>query len=205
MVNDELAILQLVRLKGRPALPDVAAAAGLTQGETEAAVQEFLAAGKLEESRGRLKVTAAGRAALADLIARERRGTDQKRLASAYERFTSINTRFKQLVTDWQTLDGGHPNGHTNADYDAAVVNRLAELHQQFAPLLAELAEIAPRLANYPARFAAALDKVLAGDHAWLARPLIDSYHTAWFELHEDLIGLAGLSRAEEAMAGRAQ
>jgi pyruvate,orthophosphate dikinase len=33
---------------------------------------------------------------------------------------------------------------------------------------------------------------------------MIDSYHTVWFELHEDLIGLAGLSRADEAAAGRA-
>ena len=204
-MNDELAILQLVRLRGRPTVTDVAVAAGLTQGETESAVQELLAAGKVEDSRGRLKIATAGRAVLAELIAQERSQTDQKSLAVAYERFTSVNAQFKQLVTDWQTLDGERPNDHSDAEYDAAVVSRLAKLHEQFVPLLAELAEIAPRLANYPARFAAALDKVLAGDHSWLARPLVDSYHTAWFELHEDLIGLAGLSRVEEALAGRAR
>jgi pyruvate,orthophosphate dikinase len=50
-----------------------------------------------------------------------------------------------------------------------------------------------------------AVQRIGEGDHAWVARPIMDSYHTVWFELHEDLIGLCGLSRAEEAEAGRAQ
>jgi pyruvate,orthophosphate dikinase len=33
---------------------------------------------------------------------------------------------------------------------------------------------------------------------------LLDSYHTVWFELHEDLIRLAGRTREAEATAGRA-
>jgi pyruvate,orthophosphate dikinase len=37
-----------------------------------------------------------------------------------------------------------------------------------------------------------------------MAAPLIDSYHTVWFELHEDLIFLANTTRAEEAAQGRA-
>jgi pyruvate,orthophosphate dikinase len=32
----------------------------------------------------------------------------------------------------------------------------------------------------------------------------VDSYHSAWFELHEDLILLAGRNRADEVAAGRA-
>jgi len=64
---------------------------------------------------------------------------------------------------------------------------------------------LAPRLAPYPERFGSALARVRAGEHTWLARPMIDSYHTVWFELHEDLIGLAGLTRAGEAAAGRAE
>ncbi|MEV6340497.1 hypothetical protein AB0M12_37970 [Nocardia vinacea] len=204
-MNYELAILQLVRLRGRPTLPDIATGVGLTPNRAEATVREFLTAGKVEQFRDRLRITEAGRAALADLITQERLGVDQQRLESAYERFTPINAQFKQLVTDWQMIDGSRPNDHTNPDYDAAVISRLGELHNRFSPLLAQLAEIAPRLANYPARFDAALDKIRAGDHTWFARPLIDSYHTAWFELHEDLIGLAGRTRAEEALAGRAE
>jgi pyruvate,orthophosphate dikinase len=50
----------------------------------------------------------------------------------------------------------------------------------------------------------AAESAAAGGNAAYVARPIIDSYHPVWFELHEDLIALAGLSRLEEAEAGRA-
>ena len=204
-MNYGLAILQLVRLKRRPTVADVAVGVGLTPEEVGEAIQDFLRTGDLEETSGRVRLTARGRETLGELIAQERLEIDEKRLAAAYERFGCVNTEFKQLVTDWQMLDSSHPNDHTNADYDASVISRLADLHDQFMPLLGEIGAISPRLANYSQRFAAALLKVCAGEHAWVAGPLVDSYHTAWFELHEDLLGLAGLSRFEEAKAGRAE
>jgi pyruvate,orthophosphate dikinase len=60
------------------------------------------------------------------------------------------------------------------------------------------------RLAPYASRFDHAVQQLRAGDTTFIARPIIDSYHTVWFELHEDLIGLLGLSRKDEAAAGRA-
>jgi hypothetical protein len=62
-----------------------------------------------------------------------------------------------------------------------------------------------PRLSAYPAKLSAALDKIKAGEVAWLTRPLVDSYHTVWFELHEELILAAGLTREEAARSGDAQ
>ena len=38
----------------------------------------------------------------------------------------------------------------------------------------------------------------------YVASPRVDSYHGVWFELHEDLILLAGRNRADEVAAGRA-
>ena len=43
-----------------------------------------------------------------------------------------------------------------------------------------------------------------AGDGKYVASPRVDSYHGVWFELHEDLILLAGRTRADEVEAGRA-
>jgi len=42
------------------------------------------------------------------------------------------------------------------------------------------------------------------GDGRYVASPRVDSYHGIWFELHEDLIQLAGRTRADEVAAGRA-
>ena len=61
-----------------------------------------------------------------------------------------------------------------------------------------------PRAGRYRARLSAALEQALAGDLRFVASPRVDSYHGAWFELHEDLILLAGRTRADEVDAGRA-
>ena len=35
-----------------------------------------------------------------------------------------------------------------------------------------------------------------AGDPDWFTRPTVDSYHTVWFELHENLLATLGSSGA---------
>jgi hypothetical protein len=60
-------------------------------------------------------------------------------------------------------------------------------------------------LAAYAAKLSAAQQKIRAGDTTWFTRPIVDSYHTVWFELHEELIGAAGLTREDEAKTGHAE
>ena len=48
------------------------------------------------------------------------------------------------------------------------------------------------------------IEQAEAGDQRFVASPRVDSYHGIWFELHEDLIRLAGRTREDEAAAGRA-
>jgi hypothetical protein len=203
-MGHELAVLQTVRLKGRTTPEDVAAAAGMGAADAQEALAAGTAGGLLAEANGRFRMTPEGRERLATLLDEERAHVDAAALRAAYERFVELNGEFKQMATDWQQRDG-QPNDHTDAAYDQAVLDRLGPLHERLAPVLEEIIAIAPRLAPYPARFSAALEKVRAGDAAWFLRPLIDSYHTVWFELHEDLIGLAGLTREAEAASGRAE
>ncbi|WP_040835968.1 hypothetical protein [Nocardia brevicatena] len=203
-MSQELSILRATRFKGRPSESDLIAAVGLAEADGAAAVAALVAAGELDRVGVRIGLTAAGRSRLDALLAAERATVDQELLRQCYLGFDAINTDFKQLVTDWQLIDGA-PNDHTDAEYDARIATRLAELHERFVPLLEEFVRLAPRLAMYTNRFASALAKVRSGDPTWFARPLIDSYHTVWFELHEELIGLAGLSRVQEAAAGRAE
>ena len=201
----ELRALQALRLKGRATTEDVGSAAGAPAGEVEPVLAELAAAGHCDQARDRYKLTRSGRDRLGELLAAERATLDHAALVAAYRDFDAHNSAFKQLVTDWQLIDGATPNDHTDAEYDAKIVHRLGELHEDFAPLVDRFVGLAPRLAPYPERFGSALARVRDGEHTWLARPMIDSYHTVWFELHEDLIGLAGLTRAGEAAAGRAE
>jgi hypothetical protein len=116
-----------------------------------------------------------------------------------YERFLAVNAELLGVCTDWQVRDGA-PNDHTDAAYDAAVIGRLRAIDEAIRPVVADLAEALDRYGHYAQRFAAALARLEAGELEWFTKPLIDSYHTVWFELHEDLLSTLGLERSKEGV-----
>ena len=124
---------------------------------------------------------------------------DRDAAVAVYQRFSELNTEFKQVCTDWQlrtSRDGtATPNDHSDATYDAAVIARLGEIHGVASQLCAELAPGLPRVARYQSRLAAALAAIQAGDRDRFTRPLCGSYHDVWMELHQDLIVTLGLAR----------
>jgi HPt (histidine-containing phosphotransfer) domain-containing protein len=199
----ELTILQAVRLKGRVTATALAATLGTDLAEVAGTVEQLTAAGLVVGDKV-LKLSRDGRARLDELLADERKDVDTAALSAAYNDFRAVNADFKAAVTDWQ-LKGGEPNTHQDAEYDAAVLARIDHVHQRVLPIIAAAAAQLPRLSAYSAKLQKALDKVKSGDTAWLARPLIDSYHTVWFELHEELISAAGVTREAEAKAGHAE
>lgn len=198
----EIRILQAARLKGRLPLDAAATCAAVDEREAADEIDRLRGLG-LVKGEASVRATPEGKARLAELVAAERRTLDHDALAAAYEEFDDHNTHLKTIVSDWQLHDGV-PNDHTDEAYDARVLDRLAELHEGFSPLVDRIVAIAPRLTPYRSRFTTAITRVREGDHSFVARPITDSYHTVWFEFHEDLIGLLGLDRAAEAAAGRA-
>jgi hypothetical protein len=118
----------------------------------------------------------------------------------AYERFEIVNRDLKQVITDWQTVTVSGvaaPNDHADRAYDARVLDRLGKIHDRIEPVLAALARVVPRLKIYAAKLAAALDKAEDGDTDWVSDIRRESYHTVWFELHEDLLRIMGTVRDE--------
>jgi hypothetical protein len=199
----ELTVLQAVRLKGRVSPVDLAATLGEDSNDLAAIVDRLVGSGLLVDGKA-LRVSPDGRARLEELLTGERGHVDTAALSAALGEFRTVNAEFKALVTDWQLKDG-QPNTHEDADYDAAIVARLDGLHHRATPIVDAAAAQLPRLSRYSSKLQAALDKVHAGQTMWLSRPLIDSYHTVWFELHEELILAAGLTREAEAKSGHAQ
>lgn len=190
-------MLQAVRLKGQVRPADLASTLGVLPADLDQTVAQLVTAGLLTGGVA-LRMSRAGRDRLAELLAEERQTVDPTTLAGAYDKFRRINRELKALVTDWQLKDG-QPNTHHDAQYDQAVLARLDAVHQQVLPIIATTATQLPRLSAYARKLSAALAKVHTGQIAWLTRPLLDSYHTVWFELHEELMGAVGLSRESEA------
>jgi hypothetical protein len=118
----------------------------------------------------------------------------------AYGQFETINAQLKLLITDWQTMDVGGkrvPNDHSSADYDRRLIDRLGALHDRVEPVLAVMAKELPRLGVYPRKLVAALEKAEDGAVEWVSDAKLASYHTVWFEMHEDLLRILGRERVE--------
>lgn len=199
----ELKVLQAVRLKGLVNPADVADTIDEDRAAVADTIADLVESGLLVGSSA-LRLSPSGRQHLTDLLAAERHNVDGSAIAAVYHDFGAVNADFKALVLDWQVKDGG-VNTHDDTDYDAWVLTRLDAVHRRLIPIITAAAAQIPRLNPYADKLRNALEKVNAGDAAWLTRPLVDSYHTVLWELHEELILAAGLTRADEAKAGRAQ
>jgi hypothetical protein len=198
----ELKVLQAVRLKGRVIPDDVAGTVDASSKDVADTLRSAVEAGLLIEGKT-VRLSEQGRSRLAELLTAERGAIDPGVIAAAYDDFRVINADFKAVVSDWQ-LKNGEPNAHDDKAYDAGVLDRLGEVHERVTPLIATVAGQLPRLGHYSTKLSTALEKVRAGETIWLTRPIVDSYHTVWFELHEELILAAGLTRQAEAEAGHA-
>ena len=199
----ELDLLQGVRLKGRVSVADLAATLTSEPDAVGSAIEELAQSG-LVLSGKTLRLSPAGRERLSELLDAERSQLDHDAVAGIYAAFRPVNAAFKALIADWQVKDS-QPNPHDDASYDEAVLARLEPVHQGAMAVIADAGAHVPRLRAYAGKLSSALDRVRSGDLIWLTRPIIDSYHTVWFELHEELIGVAGLTRHEEALAGHAE
>ncbi|MET9487986.1 pyruvate, phosphate dikinase [Nocardia sp. NPDC006630] len=200
----ELALLRLVGIKGRVNADNLALSLGADAGEIATHCEGLVTTGVCATTPAGFRLTPEGRARLEQLLTEERATVDAAALTAAYDEFCVYNADLKVIITDWQMKDPATVNDHADADYDGAVLGRLTGTHQRLRPLVQRLGALAPRLVRYTDRLDRAVERIAEGDHTYVARPIMDSYHTVWFELHEDLIGLCGLTRAEEAAAGRA-
>jgi tetratricopeptide (TPR) repeat protein len=180
----------------------VAGVLGRGEDEVAGALDAAVAAGQAIGANGTFMVTPAGRTLLDERYAQayERLRADPEATA-AYERFERINRELLALFTDWQMIPaaGGErvPNDHSDTDYDAGIVDRLGAQHERAEKVLDSFAELDPRLGVYKERLDQAYDKALAGDLDFVSGVRIDSYHTVWFELHEDLLRMLGREREE--------
>jgi len=167
----------------------------------------LLTGGLIEPEADAFRLTSRGKVRGTALIETDRTRWGSERAQVALSAFHDLDLRVKEVVTGWQLREVGGSqvlNDHTDPAYDAAVLGRLADLHHDATKWVSSLSERPAALTRYRFRLDRALASASTGDQRYVASPRVDSYHSIWFELHEELILLAGRSRAEEAAAGRA-
>ena len=179
----------------------IASLLGLDPNDVKTVINQLVEAKRAVEVQGKYLLTPPARMALdsdyshhyADLRANQQ-------FKAGYEAFERLNGALKQLITDWQTIGIGServPNDHSNKDYDRKIIDRLGQLHDRADVVLLQLASALPRMRLYSEKLARALENAEDGAVIWVSDPKIESYHTLWFELHEDLLRLMGRERKE--------
>ncbi len=142
-----------------------------------------------------------GRTELERLLGDELDATGTRALVEeSYKTFLGLNGTMLQTCTNWQVkdVDAQQLNDHTDADYDAGVIADLEALDVAVQPVCAALSAELSRFSIYSERFTSSLAKLKAGELDWFTSPIKESYHTVWFELHEDLLASLGIDRADE-------
>jgi hypothetical protein len=200
-----LLVLHGVRLKGFAEAVAVADLWRLDVDEVDNELKELADEGLVQRRDGRVSgwsLTPEGRNEHGRMVAAELDEAGARaKVDAAYQGFRQVNPELLATCTAWQlraTETGQAVNDHTDPAYDSSVVHRLAVVHERVEPVLEALGEALWRFTRYPERLANAIRRVQLGESEWFTKPLLDSYHTVWFELHEDLLATLGLQRGAE-------
>ena len=165
--------------------------------ETES-VTILIREGYVAQSARGVRITSAGRTTHAQW-ARLPAGAEHEAVAQrAYTRFLPLNQELIRVCSDWQVRPGGVPNDHRDSHYDWSILDRVHGLDERVAPIVSRLGRTVDRFGEYRPRLRAALTRVDEGETEWLTSPRIDSYHTVWMQMHEDLLLAIGGDRTNE-------
>jgi hypothetical protein len=171
---------------------------GMVRGAPDAATATLVEQG-LAMTKGPITMpTPEGTAAAGKLLRLPPDSLQEHELNTLFDGFLPVNRRLRDVCSAWQSRPDGTPNDHSDGAYDDTVRDRLDDVHSAIGPVLRRMAAIEPRLAGYRPRLQEALDKFDEGESNWLASPLMDSYHTVWMHLHQELILMLGLTRADD-------
>jgi hypothetical protein len=200
-MNDAHLVMHGLAIKKHATPEAIAGILGLETQHVRDVLVGLVGAGRAIDAQGRYLLAPAARMALDSDYSRHygelRANPDFK---AGYAAFDRINGDLKTLITEWQTIEiGGErvPNDHANSDYDSRIIDRLGALHERAEGALTLLARAAPRMQIYNEKLLNALEKAEDGAIEWVSDARIESYHTLWFELHEDLLRLMGREREE--------
>jgi hypothetical protein len=186
-------VLHALRVKGIATPEALAEATGMAPDAVLAHLRELDAEGVAFERPSRKRpgwvLSEAGRDRHAAEIAQAHPPEHREELAELYEGFLDLNNDVKGLSARWQ---------HAASDDDRFdLLGKLEDVHVLADKALAATGEVVPRFGRYNRRLGIALEKI-EDDPRYFVSPKVDSYHTVWFECHEDFLLTLGRTRAEE-------
>lgn len=205
--SPELLVLHTVRIKGTASTDEAARRFSIARTLAQELLLDFEANGWVQHAAfadlAGWSLTDTGRAENERQLSAELDEAGvRSAVAAACSDFVSLNGRFLKAITDWQirptSWDPVAQNDHSDFRWDDRVLATLGSLSRKLQPVCLSLTDVLPRFSGYADRFSAALDRATRGNWTWVDKTGIDSCHTVWFELHEDLVATLNLERGQE-------
>ena len=200
-MQDLQLVMHGIAVKKYATVDDICSVTGLESDTVKELVTQAVAKGRASEANGKYLLTPTGQITLKSAYSKAYGSLRRdEEFVAAYEDFERINNDLKQAITEWQTIEiGGQTvtNDHSDADYDSAVIDRIGDIHERVDIVLDRLGRQESRLHRYREKLLSALEKAEDGDIRWVSDATIESYHTVWFEMHEDLLRIMGREREE--------
>lgn len=188
-----LTTLHVLKIKGRASVEEVAASTG---GDPAAAAEllngfaeEELVVERTGGRRPGWMLSPTGRARHEELLAEGLDDSAKQDLATSYEGFLALNSTVREIASRWQSVsdDAGR----------FELIEDLHEIHEDAVDSLERAGAVSPRYGRYAERLSEALEKSET-DPRFVVSPAVDSYHTIWFEAHEDFLLTLGRTREQE-------
>jgi hypothetical protein len=185
-------VLHAVRLRGIASPQAVVDMTGLDLASVESRLAELAADDLVLERPSKKRpgwvLTESGRDAHASMLAAAHTPDQIAVLEEHYDGFLAVNGDIKGLSARWQSAAD---------DERFDLIDKLEDLHEKARPVFASAGGAVARFGRYGERLGVALEK-LDDDPRYFVSPQVDSYHTVWFECHEDFLLTLGRTRRGE-------
>ncbi len=188
---DEFHILHALKVRGFADAEQLSESVGMHAADIHSFLTTAGENGLVKHRSGRIKgftLTSSGRDRHSQLLEAAVTTDRITALNPIYEAFLVPNRQFKKVTTDWQLIAKGDIG---------VVLPRLIDVHAQVSSILASASAVMNRFEYYQPRFDRSLNAFRSGEGGALARPLSDSYHDIWMELHEDLLTTLARERTD--------
>jgi hypothetical protein len=134
-MKDMHLVMHGVAVKKYATLDDICSITELESNNVAGLLAEAVSKGRVADAKGKYLLTPAGQITLKSAYSKSygelRRDED---FVVPYLDFERINNDLKQTITDWQTISLGNQtvtNDHSDMEYDAAVIDRIGEIHER--------------------------------------------------------------------------
>jgi phosphohistidine swiveling domain-containing protein len=186
----QLTLLRKIAFAGAIRSPDDVI--GYESTNLTADIDELAALGMVSND-GLIALTTEGTSLFESAYVKDRKGLSDKDHVGLHTDFRPLDRELKRIAREWQDAER-----RNDWDDRLKTIEALTGLHARTKAFFDKYHRSVPRLDEYLQRLTRAHNLVVDGSTEYVVSVRVDSYHTIWFQLHEDLLRILQRERDPE-------